>query len=58
MQEFQDLVDLARICLKQALAATRPEVAAELHKLASEYQSRATKLNNGLAPSIGEENSN
>jgi hypothetical protein len=52
------LVDLARICLKQALAATRPEVAAELHRMARECQSRATKLNNGIPPGITEENSN
>jgi hypothetical protein len=54
VQEYQDLVDLARICLRQARQAVRAEVSAELRMLAKEYQSRAATLDGGVQPDIGE----
>jgi hypothetical protein len=58
LKEFQDLVILARLCLREASATTRPEVAATLRRLAKEYESRADSraaaLNGGVMSDIGE----
>ncbi|HYS44221.1 MAG TPA: hypothetical protein VEM32_09615 [Geobacteraceae bacterium] len=40
---LKDLVELARICVKQSRASPRPEVAAELMRMAKEYQCRAAE---------------
>ncbi len=37
----KDLVELARICVKQSRASSHPEVAAELVRMAKEYECRA-----------------
>jgi len=56
MQAYQDLIELARICLGRARAAHSPEVAGKLRSMAKEYQERAAKLNRAddtPAPPIG-----
>ena len=55
MQTYDDLVELARICLKQSREAKNPFVSAELRHLAKGYQLRAAAMNNGKLPDIGEE---
>jgi hypothetical protein len=55
MQTYADLVELARICLKQAREAKTPSVSAELRHLAKGYQLRAASMDNGKLPDIGEE---
>jgi hypothetical protein len=52
---YVDLVELARICINQARAATTPAAAAEFIRLAKEYQRRAAGMNDGEFPDIGEE---
>jgi hypothetical protein len=53
MPTYNDLVELARICAKNSYAANTKEVAAELWKMAREYQERAAKLDSGKLPDIG-----
>ena len=55
MQTYADLVELARICLKQAHEPKNPIVSAELKHLAKGYQLRAASMDNGKLPDIGEE---
>jgi hypothetical protein len=55
MQTYDTLVELARICLKQAREAKDPLVSTELTHLAKGYQMRAASMNNGKLPDIGEE---
>jgi hypothetical protein len=43
MPMLNDLVELARICVKQSRASPHPEVAAELMRMAKEYQCRAAE---------------
>ncbi len=38
-----DLVELARICVKHSRASPHPEVATKLMRMAKEYQCRATQ---------------
>jgi len=47
MPTYDDLVELAEICLRQAHAAKSRAVAAELRRMAKEYQKRAAELNLG-----------
>jgi hypothetical protein len=54
MQANEDLVELARICLKQAREAKSGFVSAELGHAAKGYQVRAATMNNGRLPDIGE----
>jgi hypothetical protein len=54
MQSYDTLVELARICLKQAREAKNPLVSTELTHLAKGYQMRAASMNNGKLPDIGE----
>jgi hypothetical protein len=54
MSTFADLVELARICMRQARIARSPEVADVLRQMAEEYQEKATSLNDGEAPDIDE----
>ena len=54
MQAYEDLVELARICLKQARKAKSGFVSAELRHVANGYQVRAATMNNGRLPDIGE----
>jgi hypothetical protein len=55
MQTYSELVELARLCLKQASLSTRKSISAELVRLAKHYQERAAKLDGGKLPYIGEE---
>jgi hypothetical protein len=41
---YDDLIELARLCLKQAAATSNAAAAAELRRMASEYQARAAAL--------------
>jgi hypothetical protein len=52
MNTFADLVQLARICLRQARVARSPEVAGVLRQMAAEYQEKASNLNDCEAPDI------
>jgi len=47
MPAYKDLIELAKICARQARAASNPAVAEELRRLAREYQKRA-----GVQPDI------
>jgi len=53
VQIYENLVELARICAKNSHNAGTKEVAAELWKMAREYQQRAAKLDHGVLPDIG-----
>ena len=44
MQTYNSLVELARICARNARLTSRREVAVTLWKVAREYQDRAAKL--------------
>jgi hypothetical protein len=53
-ETYDDLVELANICARKArLQLTSKQVAAELWKLATEYQTRAACLSGGKLPDIG-----
>jgi hypothetical protein len=54
MNTFADLVQLARICLRQARISQTPEVAHAFRQMAEEYQEKAAHLNDGEAPDINE----
>jgi hypothetical protein len=51
---YNDLIELARLCLRQASAARTPALASELRRMAKEYQARAAALTGGQLPDIGE----
>jgi len=55
MQTYDDLVELARICLKQAREAKNAFVSAELRHVAKGYQVRAATMDHGRFPNIGDE---
>jgi hypothetical protein len=44
MESYDDLIELARICREQAREAKAKNVAAELRRMAKEYQKRAASL--------------
>jgi hypothetical protein len=52
VQTYHDLVQLARICLRQADSAESEGVAVELRRMAKEYQMRADDLADGKLPTI------
>jgi hypothetical protein len=49
-----DLLELANICARQARAAKSRAAAAELRRMAKEYQKRAAELNSGKLPNLDE----
>ena len=53
MQTYAELVELARMCAFNARATLDPRVAAELWKMALEYQEKAARLDGGRKPDIG-----
>ena len=55
MPSYSDMVELAKICVRQARVSTNPEVVRELRRLAKEYQKRAADLDGGKLPKIGPE---
>jgi hypothetical protein len=54
MSTFADLVQLARICLRQARISRTPEVAHAFRQMAEEYQKKAANLIDGEAPDMDE----
>ena len=54
MQEYDDLVELARKCVKQAKATNYFDTAEQLMRLAMEYRKRAAELDSGRLPEIGD----
>jgi hypothetical protein len=54
MSTFADLVQLARICLRQARIAQTPEVAHAFRQMAEEYREKAANLNDAEATHIDE----
>jgi hypothetical protein len=50
---YRDLVELARICVRQARAMQNPDAIAELHRLADDYRHKAAALDGGALPDIG-----
>ena len=51
---YEDLVNLARLCLRQSRQVSSAELASELEELARIYQLRAAKLRSGILPDIGD----
>ena len=54
-QSYKDLVELAKICIRQARACILPEAAAELGRMAKEYQEQPAALDGGRLPDIAED---
>jgi hypothetical protein len=52
--EYDDLMELARLCLLRASAARTPAVADALRGMAEEYHARATALMQKQRPDIAE----
>jgi hypothetical protein len=46
---YNDLIALARLCLRQASTARTPAAAEELQRLAKEYEDRAAAVKEGLS---------
>jgi hypothetical protein len=53
MQNYNDLVELARICASHARQASTKQVAAELWRMADMYRTRAMALDSGKSIDIG-----
>ena len=56
LPSYDEMVELARICWRQARMTQSEEVARLLHKMAREFQEAAAKLNGGKLPDLGEGN--
>src|SRR5262249_26604125 len=54
MENYEDIVALARICLKQSRQNPNSEIGCELVRLAKEYQRKAADMDEGKIPDIGE----
>lgn len=54
LHSFSELVELARMCWRQAHLTSSWEVAAQLRQMAREYQQEAAKLDSGKLPAIGD----
>jgi hypothetical protein len=55
MQRYRDLVELARLCWRQAQTAQTEGVAHTFRQMATEYLQEAAKLDGGEVPDIGYE---
>ena len=55
MCKYDDLVELARICMRNARENASHGVREELRPVAKGYQVRAAQLDGGKFPDIGEE---
>jgi hypothetical protein len=53
MQSYEQLVELAKLCANQSRVSFSKETAAELWRMAKEYQAEAAKLNGDKSPEIG-----
>jgi len=54
MRTYEELVDLAMTCVKQAHITTSKDVAYELWRMAIRYQQQAADLDGGKLPDIGQ----
>jgi hypothetical protein len=54
VSRYDDLVQLARICTRQANGAESEALAAELRRMAEDYTRRAAALDGGGLPEIDE----
>lgn len=52
MPRYEELVELARICWRQAHLTQSEEVARHLHKMAQQFQQEAAKLDGGKLPDL------
>lgn len=55
MQRYHDLVELARLCRRQAQMAQTEAVARTFRQMATEYLQEAANLDGGEVPDIGQE---
>jgi hypothetical protein len=55
MRNYEDLLAVARICMRQATRTDNLTVAEELRLIARGYQMRAAALNGGVVPYIGDD---
>jgi len=55
MQRYDDLVDLARLCWRQAQKAPTEGVARTFRQMATEYLQEAAKLYGGEMPDAGQD---
>ena len=53
MPTYEDLVELADVCLRQARLAKSRAVAAELRRMAKEYKKRASELDRATLADAG-----
>jgi hypothetical protein len=53
MPSYNDLIELARICQRQADLTDIPSVAEELRRMAEDYRQRAAALDRGALPGTG-----
>jgi hypothetical protein len=54
MHTYNDLVEVARLSLREARKCVTKEAAEELRQIAKEYQVEAAELNGGQLPNIEE----
>jgi hypothetical protein len=54
MRTYDELADLATMCARQSHVTTSQRVAAELWRMAREYQKEAARLDPDRLPDIGE----
>jgi hypothetical protein len=54
LDAYTELLELARLCWRQAQLAQTEGVARELHKMALEYRQKAAKLDSGKLPVLEE----
>jgi len=54
MRTYAEVLELARMCARNARSASEKRVARELWKMAQEYQTEAAKLDDGKLPDLGD----
>ncbi len=54
LPNYDEMVELARICSRQARLTQSDEVARLFQKMAREFQEAAAKLDSGKLPDLGE----
>jgi hypothetical protein len=57
LRDYNELIELARICWRQAHLTPSEEVAYHLRNMAREYQHAAAKLDGGKLPDLGDRES-
>lgn len=55
MQRYHDLVELARLCWRQAQTAQTDGAARTFRQMATEYLHEAAQLDSGEVPDIGQD---